>query len=823
MKKTHTKAGAIGLAAATILTGLSFGPAAASAAPVASNAPAAVDAEAGATLGSDEFLLIGQAGPSTFYGQPDPHSYWNIATYPTREAAAANARKLQILDQADGFSIRIPDGTSAGTCIGLPNQSYNMITSSYECGTENTTFDTDEQGRLRIASSGKFVTSPVVLGAYSYFGVSASPAAALKFEGIEIFSGKVDSIDLAARTAELSGRAVPGSTVVINDDDEVLVSDEGTWSKTVTGLTLGMNTITLEQYEDGEKTADATVDIDLAVQPVTATTTFDADRTKDAVLSGTAHPGATVIVGNAAGTEIDRAPASPTNGTWELEIPAPNLGGDYPVTIHQLIDGEENGEITETIAYGAAVAVTRPVPDADHTGGPLTMRGTGEAGAELTVREQGHPDVIGSGNVLASQTWNLKTRDLDDRRHVLEVTQTGKGGNVTTSTVTINPEADGVSQPFELTAPKDGDTLTAPDNQVAFTGTGTTGDTVDIVNAYNGRVIATTTIGEDGTWSRTGSVGFGVQNLEAVVTRDGARTEHPFTITLQASDGVEQPFALTDPKDGDTVIAPTNQVTFTGTGTTGDTVAIVNTYNGRVVATTTVDSKGTWSRTGSVGFGLQELRATVTHAGVPADHPLTITVKASTGVEGPFTLVAPADASTVVAPDNQVTFSGTGTTGARVVLTAGTGRQVVNTIVDDFGNWSATGYLSHQWYELGISYTVPGSAPVTGTTTVTVVKTDAVINPFAIQTPADGATVVAADHMVTFTGTGAAGATVELINDLGGPWERVVARATVGHDGTWTATGGLGFQTYPLAYVHTPGELGGSPATGTTTVTVVAE
>ena len=102
-------------------------------------------------------------------------------------------------------------------------------------------------------------------------------------------------------------------------------------------------------------------------------------------------------------------------------------------------------------------------------------------------------------------------------------------------------------------------------------------------------------------------------------------------------------------------------------------------------------------------------------------------------------------------------------------------------------------------------------------------KTDAVINPFAIQTPADGATVVAADHMVTFTGTGAAGATVELINDLGGPWERVVARATVGHDGTWTATGGLGFQTYPLAYVHTPGELGGTPATGTTTVTVVAE
>ncbi|WP_209559596.1 hypothetical protein [Frigoribacterium sp. PvP032] len=612
--------------------------------------------------------------------------------------------------------------------------------------------------------------------------------------------------------------------MIVNGDQQVVPSETGTWSASVSGLNLGTNTITLEQWEDGVKTADFSVDATIDVAPVIATTSFPADRAQNAITSGTAHPGAVVVIRDAEGTEIARTTASTNDdGAWSVEIPAPNTGGDYPVTIHQEIDGEANGEISQTVAYGAAVSITAPVDDMAHDGGPVAMRGTGEAGAQVTVREQGRTTVIGNATVLANGSWNLSTTAVDDRKHVLEATQAGKGNNVTTSSVTLNPEGDGVDQPFALTAPQDGDTVVAPTNQVAFTGTGTTGDTVDVVNTYNGRVVATATIDDEGNWSGTGMIGFGVQNLKATVTHAGVGTDHPLTITVNASAGVDQPFALTAPVNGATVIAPTNQVTFTGTGTTGDTVSIVNTYNGRVVASTTIDGAGNWSGIGSVGFGVQNLRATVTHAGVGTDHPLTITVNPTAGIVQPYTLTAPVDGSTVVAPDNRVTFSGTGTTGARVIFTAGTGRQVINTIVDGHGNWSATGFLSHQWYELGTSYTLVGGTPVTGKTSLTVLASADVINPFVIQTPADGSTVVAPNNMVTFTGTGAAGATVELINDLGGSFERVVARATVKSDGTWTATGGLGFQTYPLAYVHTPGALGGTPATGTVTVTVAAQ
>ncbi len=834
MNKTLTKAGAIGLAAATIIAGLSFGPAAASAAP----GPAADTTSSTVQLifKSGSRFLAPSYAVTTGDGQPgNAYKYTYSTTYNTLAAAKAAAVSYTPRATADGwFNLVMP----SGSCAAVSHMAYGT-TGSYlsqaggSCNAAGAKWKTVDGKLVNGATPTQFfgrtfssIFTVNYIRSY-YYGLIGTSASGYELaEGADLlqpFSGRVESFDRRARTADLTGQASPGAQVFVNGEAAGEASPEGRWSHTVLRLKLGKQTLTLTQQEGGVQTAETTVEVDLAVAPVIADVSFGSDPTTPATISGTAEPGAAIDVLDADGTPIKAASADPMTGVWSTTVPAPNAAGIQTYTVQQVIDGETNGPITVTADFGAPVSIETPANDSEHAGGAIRFQGRGVAGGQVALRKDGKADVVDTATVGTNAIWTIDGVAVTDKRATYTATQTGKGNNVTTSTVTLNPEAEGETRPFELTAPKDGETLTAPDNQVAFTGVGTTGDTVDIVNAYNGRVIATTTIGDDGTWSRTGSVGFGVQNLKAVVTRAGVPTEHPFTITLQASAGVVQPFALSDPKDGDTVIAPTNQVTFTGTGTTGDTVAIVNTFNGRVVATTTVDSKGTWSRTGSVGFGLQELRATVTHAGFPADHPLTITVKASTGVEGPFTLVAPADASTVVAPDNQVAFSGTGTTGARVVLTAGTGRHVVDTIVDDEGNWSATGYLSHQWYELGTSYTVPGSAPVTGTTTVTVVKTDAVIAPFAIQAPTDGATVVAPDHMVTFTGTGAAGATVELINDLGGPWERVVARATVGHDGTWTATGGLGFQTYPLAYVHTPGELGGTSATGTTTVTVAAE
>jgi len=175
------------------------------------------------------------------------------------------------------------------------------------------------------------------------------------------------------------------------------------------------------------------------------------------------------------------------DGAWTADIPAPNASGDYPVTVHHEIDGEANGEIVVTVAYGAGVAITAPVEGMAHDGGPVTLRGTGEVGAQVTVREEGRSTVLGSAQVLANGQWTIRTTDVDDRKHVLEASQTGKGNNTTTSTVTLNPE-NGEQPPVivapTVETPEAGSTVTT--SRPVFSGHGQDGATVTIVQATAG-------------------------------------------------------------------------------------------------------------------------------------------------------------------------------------------------------------------------------------------------------------------------------------------------------------------------------------------------
>jgi len=904
MKNTLKRSGAIGLAAVTVVTGLSFGPAAQAADPVT---PAAATVK-----------LVFQDG-NQYRAITD--RYGNAQTpYPTLAAAQAGALPLRAVKLPNG-RFQLTGLTSQGNSCFITGTTgrvnwYSLADSRCDSELAGNQWWYDG-ANLRNESQGTKTIGEIsrVAANQEYLQFSSTNTFPLVSDAtaLLLLSAKADSVDVSARTAAISGTAVPGSYVVIGTPvpTQVQADATGRWSTTISGLSFGANTIPLEQYENGTKTAESTLDVNLAVTPVTATASFPADRTQPAVLSGGAQPGATVIVTDGAGTELVRTTANTGSGVWSTPITAPGAGGTYNVRVRQEIGGTPAGaETSASIAYGAGVTITTPVQGAAHPGGPVAMTGRGEAGAQITVREQGKQNVIGYGTVFASGDWNITTTtSLDARKHVLEVTQSGKGNNTTVSTVTLNPDDDGVTgpfvlatptngstviaptnqvsftgtgttgarveimnaynsrvigtatiddagnwitsgsvgfgkhkirakvtlngaventyiditvaasdgvvQPFRMTAPTNGQTLVAPDNQVRFTGVGTTGDTVQIRNTYNGRVIATTTVDEAGAWTTTGGVGFGVQNLTAVVTHAGTPTENPFTITLKSSEGVVKPFTLDAPTNGSTVIAPDNQVTFRGTGTTGDTVQILNVWNDRIVASTTVDAAGNWSKAGYLSFLPYDLKAVVSHPGsAPVTVPFSVTVKRSAGVEGPFAVTTPANGSTVTAPDGRVTFTGTGTTGARVVMTAGNGREVVNTTVNDQGTWTATGLLGFQYYDLTTTYTTPGGTPATGTHSLTVRKSDAVINPFQLITPANGSTVTAPNNTVTFSGTGAAGATVQIINDPSGPFERVVAETTVSNDGTWTVRGQLSYQFYNLSYRHTPGTAGGTPAAG---------
>ena len=720
MKKLSLRSCATGLVTVAIVTGLSFTP---GAAVHAAASDAAVDA-VGDVLAGPFLADSWQASNFVVAGEPTAGASLERAVYQDLDAARAAAATWTFPGLAKTGQVR-GTGAASNVCLQVSSAPDETVLVPQTCADRpSQKFSwVDVDGGKTLVSAAAPRTYLSTSSATGTFVLHRSASRALTFRTDELtrpFTAAVDAVDVAARTADISGRAVPGAYVLVDGRDQVQAADDGTWHYRLTDLSLGVTSISLEQWEGTTKTGEVTLDVTLPVASVTASVRFPTDTSKPAVVSGGAQPGAEVVVTDAAGAELARTTAQTGSGSWSAALPAPGTGGDRPVRVFQLVDGEKNGEIGVTVAYGAGVSVTSPADGAAHDGGRLRMSGRGEAGASVTIREQGSDDVIGTATVLVSGNWNATITGLDSRRHVLEAAQAGRGANTTVASVTINPDGTGVEQPFELTSPKDGDTVVAPTNDVDFTGLGTTGDTVQIRNTWNDRLVTSATVDESGTWSARGQVGNGTQHLEAVVTHGGTSTHHPFTITVRKSAGVERPFAVTDPADGSTVVAPQQRVTFSGTGTTGAQV-VLKAGSGRTVVDTVVREDGTWSYTGGLNWQFYVLDTIYTVPGsAPVTGTMSLTVVQTPGVEKPFAVTTPADGSVVIAPDRQVRFSGTGTTGAQVVLTAGNGREVVKTVVREDGTWSYLGQLAYQTYVLDTTYTVPGSAPVRGTHTVTV-------------------------------------------------------------------------------------------------------
>lgn len=536
------------------------------------------------------------------------------------------------------------------------------------------------------------------------------------------FAAQVDRVDPASRSAQLSGTGFPGATVEINSAQNVVIGSDGAWSATVAGLPLGDSSIRIEEFATRNgvpvKTAEQDLAVTITVGAVTAAGAFAADPARLATISGTAHTGATVEVRDRDDAVIATTTASTTSGRYTVEVSAPNAGGVYATSVNQVIGGERNGSVRVDLDYGAAVSVTTPQQDTVHEGGPLTMSGRGDAGARITVRQQGSSAVIGSATVLVSGAWNLRTSALDDREALLEVTQQGRGDNNTRSLVSINPGVSN-SDPLVVEAPVDGSVVIAPDNLVDFSGTAEP-DARVVVKGGNGRVVIDTTADRSGRWAAKGFLGHQWYQLTTEYTApDEAMVRGSLTVTVKASEGVTRPFAVTTPPDNSMVVAPDNRVTFAGTGTTDATV-VIKAGNGRTVLETTVDDLGTWRATGFLAHQWYELDTFTVVDGVTTTGKTHVTVRATAGVTRPFSITAPADNTTVVAPGNLVTFSGTGTTDSVVVIKAGNGRTVIETTVDESGRWSASGFLGHQWYELDTFNTVDGTTTI-GKTRVSVV------------------------------------------------------------------------------------------------------
>ncbi|WP_344033611.1 hypothetical protein [Leucobacter iarius] len=491
-----------------------------------------------------------------------------------------------------------------------------------------------------------------------------------------VFSASVQSVDLHARTADLTGHAVPGSTVILNDSTEITVGEDGTWSYTITGLKLGKNTIKVEQYEgENNKTGDTTVDVELNVAPITATAAFLPDVTKNLTISGVAQAGANIEIWQ--GTKMLKVtPAAAITGAFSTDLTAPNAGGKQTYTIKQVIDGETAATTFDVTAdFGAAALIETPLPDAEHNGGALRFQGRGVGGGQISLKNQAGTE-IGTATVLANGIWTIDAANIPATDGIYTATQTGKGNNVTTASVHLNPGV--TNEKLDVATPARNGRVNA--GTITFTGTSNPNAKIELRSIATGDPLGTTTADSKGDWSVDVNKNLGAGTYTIRVVNGSLTEDRSFTAVNPVVDQLD----VKTPAAGGTPVAP-GTVTFTGTANAGAKIELKSVATGDPLGTTTANAAGNWSVDVNKQLTTEQVY-TIRVVNGTKQVDRTFTVKKPSVTEE-LTVTGPAT-GTPVAPGT-VTFTGTANAGAKIELKSiVTNMSLGTTTADGNGDWS---------------------------------------------------------------------------------------------------------------------------------------
>ncbi|WIE61995.1 hypothetical protein DEI97_002330 [Curtobacterium sp. MCLR17_032] len=848
-KKTVGKLGAGVLAATTVISGLGFGimPAGAATETKASSTHEYEVGEEGAhfqliskTDTGYSYLAVGGT-----YGVVKTSSTLEeakedaipITAYFAETANGADYWKLHAEQPSWGDQCLVAGGTSQRTPIAY------LYTCNYGEGTKWTVEDGSFKSKVNDSKAGwLWLTSDAVPLNSNYGNLLAMSNAPTShsFVGLPTtlagFGADVQDVDLEAGTALLDGTAPADATDVevsyLDKDSKKktynAAAKDGKWSQALSALALGNTSVHLKAYNGAELIAESDVDVDLPVTPLSVQPELsEANVEAVAKLTGSASKNTTIKVKS--GTKQVATTMTGEDGSFEVPVNAPNAAGDYELTATQEIRDEDATPQDVTIPYGAGVAVSSPENGAElDAGQPLVVSGTAQTNSLIRVYEKGNPRVV-LGQATATNGYRIVLNDLEDREYQLVVAGVSKGNNVTTAEVTVNPGKSDVD-PLVISSPADGSITVNPTKTVQFAGTGEAGARVQIrTQGSNPRTVIDTTVRPDGTWDASGDLAHDVAyTLDTIYTVPG---QDPVTGLYHVKNVTGETVAdsnVVTPAENAVVVAPEKQVTISGTATTGTEVKIWN-WAGKdrqVAQTVTANGSGEWDTVATLNNESTQygLYIEYTKGGVTTTQTRNITVTNSETVTQPFSVDTPAEGSTVVAADKQVRISGKGTTGTEVKIWnwAGKDRQVAAPVtVNALGEWETVATLNNQntAYGLLVEYTVPGGAMQTETRTITVTNSETVTQPFSVDTPAEGSTVVAADKQVRISGKGTTGTEVKIWN-WAGKDRQVAAPVTVNALGEWETVATLNNQNtaYGLLVEYTVP--GGAMQTETRTITV---
>ncbi|MDX8381140.1 MAG: Ig-like domain-containing protein, partial [Ghiorsea sp.] len=474
------------------------------------------------------------------------------------------------------------------------------------------------------------------------------------------------------------------------------------------------------------------------------------------------------------------------------------------------------------------------------SGNIITLTGTGEAGASVTVTGAAltNPQIV---NVSNAGTWTLDIAAntfLAGVDSTLSATQTDIAGNVSAATTRV------ITKDYVADAPVINvvsvDNLINPAEDTAgfnLTGTGEIGATVTV----NGPTFAggnTAVVSGAGTWSlavAAGDLTPNAANILSATQTDIAGNVSTATPTTITTDYLAAAAPVIDAVSVDNLIsAAENAVGFnlTGTGEVGATVVVTG---GNLLAggqTATVIAGGTWSL--AIAPGNLDANVATTFTATQTDVAGNVSAPTTTTITTDY-LAAAAPVIDPVSPDNLINaaenaagfnLTGTGEAGATVTVKAPgvTFAGGSTAVVAADGTWSlaiATNDLNANAINTLSATQTDVAGNVSAPSVTTTITTDYIANAPSIEAVSTDNLINLTENNVGFnlTGTGEVGATVTV---TGGNLAGAGVTAVVAGDNSWSvaiATGDLAAGAATAFVVNQTDIAGNVSADATTTIT----
>jgi len=540
--------------------------------------------------------------------------------------------------------------------------------------------------------------------------------------------------------ANVTGTGEAGATVQVRDASGTLlgsgtVAANGNYSVTLNQPQANGQTVSVTQTDPaGNISPITTAHAPDTTAPSVPTGTIDADGT---VVTGTGEPGATVTIRNEADTIIGTGTVD-AQGHYAVTLTAAqNNGGMLAVA-----QTDTAGNASNTLDLAAPDLIPPSAPTATMDPQNLTISGSAEAGATVTVMDNSDGTMLGGTVADADGTYTISLALRVFNGRAIRVVQTDPSGNDSTATVLIAPD---------LAIPPTPTATVAADGS-AVSGTAKPGATVSVFDRDDGSTIGTAVVAADGTYTVPLAPG----------TSDGGALEVSQT---DPSGNVSDTVVVITPD----LVAPTaptatlsaDGTSVTGTGEPGATVT-VTAAGGASLGTAIVNGDGSYF------VPLAEPQA---NGGT-----LSVTQADAAGNDSQAVTIAVPDTTAPAAPVASVSADGTSVTGSGEPGATVTVRDAASLPLGS-GTVAADG-----------SFAITLTTPQANGQQLQVSQTDTTGNgsPSATVTAPDitaplGLTAAVHDGGTVVTGTGEPGATVT-VRDAGGS---VIGTATVAKGGDY--------------------------------------